>query len=117
MAKNRTMKLVLIGFGLAILASGAANFFAGLEQIPMAIILLFAGLILLGQVGIRQLINSRFEVDKDIPSAISLVLALVLVVSSGVIGFGWTVPEFFNPLITFGTVIAGIMIVVQALRN
>ena len=115
--KNKTVKFVMAGFGLSVLASGVASYYTELAHLPMAIILFFAGIILLSQVVVRKVFDGISDLDKDAFGILSILVSLILIVSAIIIIVGSQIPAWLTPIVGLGTLVAGVLIVLQVFKK
>lgn len=109
-------KIIPIALGVAVFFAGLSTQFTDLSNIPIAILLLMAGLLLLGQVTWNKLINSKFD-EGDIISGVALVLGALTIIAAIPVLLSVQVWPWLSMLVPWAVGIVGVVIIVQGARN
>jgi hypothetical protein len=100
---------VLVGVIFAL--AGFASYNADLQKFVIGSLLLVSSFVMFGAVAWRKLIDGKVEVDKDVPSIIGLILAVINLTGGLLFYFDVAIPEWMKVPIAISMAATGLLVV------
>lgn len=106
-------KWIFGAFGAALIAIAVSLYYNRYENVPIAIIVLTAGILLMFQVAWSKLLNRKLD-DSDLMSVVALGAGTVLVIGGlGILFFG-ALPGVITAIVPWALGIVGIFVAARA---
>ncbi len=112
----KTTKIIGYGFAIILAVAGFSVFKENLTTIVNGLILLLGGIILASTVAWRELVNKKAD-EKDALAIAGGGVALIMAIVGLMLMVGYDLPEFFDYITSFGTIIVAIFVAITVAKS